>query len=110
MPSHDHQCETCQREETVHNKVTEDPVWPECCGEIMPRVYGTAHRTGIFEKPIEMLSMAVDNESEIAGFRHRNPGVEISHDRANPNFGIPIARTRKEKMAILRHEGYEERN
>ena len=110
MPSHDHQCETCQREETVHNKVTEAPEWPECCGETMPRVYGTAHRTGTFATPIEMLSVAVDSPSEIADFRKRNPGVEISHDRADPNFGVPIARTRKEKMAILRSEGFEERN
>lgn len=76
----------------------------------MPRVFATAHRTGIFDKPIEMLSVAVDNPSEIVDFRKRNPGVEISHDRADPNFGVPIARTRKEKMAILRNENFEERN
>lgn len=110
MPSHTHQCQKCHREEIVYNRISQVPVWPECCGETMPRVFDTDHRTGSFEKPIEMLSVALDHKSDIAAFRRRNPGIEISHDRANPNFGVPIAHTRKEKMSILHNERFEERN
>ncbi|KKM61639.1 hypothetical protein LCGC14_1529720 [marine sediment metagenome] len=110
MPSHEHRCDGCGREETVHHRLSESPEWPECCGETMPRFFESAHRTGIFEKPIEMLSVALNHEDEISGFRRRNPGVEISHDRENPNFGVPIAHTRREKMSILKNERFEERN
>ena len=110
MPSHTHQCQKCHREEVVYNRLSQVPVWPECCGETMPRVFDTDHRTGRFAKPIEMLSIALNDDAEIAGFRRRNPGAEISHDRADPNYGVPIAHTRKEKLTILRNEDYEERS
>lgn len=57
-------------------------------------------------EPIEMMSIALDNEDEIQEFRARNPGVEISSDRADRNFGVPIAHSRSQKKAILDKEGF----
>lgn len=60
--------------------------------------------------PIKMLSIALDNEPEIDDFRRRNPGVEISSDRRNPDFGVPIATSRSQKLKILKNEGFVEKN
>lgn len=61
-------------------------------------------------RPIEMMSIALDNEDEIAAFRQRNPGVEISSRRSDPLFGVPIATSRSEKLRILDREGFIETN
>jgi len=77
----------------------------------MPRVHRSNRRhTGVFEKPIEMYSVALADETDIAVFRGRNPGVDVSTDRRSPLFGVPIARTRQQKLAVLRAEGFEELN
>lgn len=74
-----------------------------------PRVR-TKYGEGSGTSPIEMLSIAVDNEDEIDEFRKRNPGVEISRDRRDRNFGVPIATSRSEKLRILKAEGFVETN
>ena len=71
---------------------------------------GPVHLTGKFDKPIEMMSVALDNDAEIGDFRDRNPNVEIHSEPNHPQYGIPLAHTRKEKMNILREEGYLELN
>lgn len=70
----------------------------------------TNYGEGSGTNPIEMMSIALDNEDEIDDFRQRNPGVEISRDRRDRNFGIPIAKSRKEKLRILDREGFAETN
>lgn len=70
----------------------------------------TKYGEGSGTKPIEMMSIAVDSEGEIDSFRSRNPGVEISKDRNNPLFGVPIATSRSEKLKILKAEGFVETN
>lgn len=70
----------------------------------------TKYGEGSGTNPIEMLSIGVDSEEEIAAFRRRNPGVEISSDRNDRNFGVPIATSRKEKLQILKNEGFVETN
>lgn len=61
-------------------------------------------------EPIEMLSIALDNEYDIDEFRRRNPGVEVSRNRRDPRFGVPIALSRNEKKRILKTEGFVEQN
>lgn len=61
-------------------------------------------------EPIEMMSIAVDSPEEIVSFRQRNPGVEISDVPGDPRFGIPVARSRREKLRILEKEGFVETN
>lgn len=70
----------------------------------------TNYGEGSGTDPIAMMSIAVDHEDEIAEFRGRNPGVEISDRRGDPNFGVPIARSRSEKLRILKNEGFVETN
>lgn len=61
-------------------------------------------------KPIEMMSIALMGKSEIDEFRKRNPGTEISSDRKSELYGVPIAKSRTEKLRILDKEGFYERN
>lgn len=61
-------------------------------------------------EPIKMLSIALDHEVEIDEFRKRNPGVEISRDRRNPDFGVPVARSSSDKKRILKREGFQSMN
>lgn len=70
----------------------------------------TNYGEGSGTEPIEMMSIGVDTEEEIAAFRARNPGVEISDNRHDRNFGIPIAKSRTEKLRILKNEGFVETN
>lgn len=76
------------------------------CGAKVHTNYGKGNNCSA----IEMLSIALDNEDEIAEFRSRNPGVEISNRREDRNFGVPIAKSRKEKLRILEREGFVETN
>jgi len=73
----------------------------------LPRVHGQ-YGEGNGCEPIEMLSIALDNEDEIAAFRQRNPGATISGRRGDPLFGVPIAHSRGEKLRILDREGFQE--
>lgn len=70
----------------------------------------TQYGEGSHTEPIEMMSIALDNEDEIADFRQRNPGVAISSNRRDRNFGVPVARSRSEKLRILEREGFVETN
>jgi hypothetical protein len=57
-----------------------------------------------------MMSLAVNTPEQLDEFRQRNPTAEISDDPNNPLYGVPIARTRQEKLRILRNEGFVEKN
>ena len=111
MPTHYHTCDECGKTDSVTHMIADDPIWPKCCGATMPRVPNLLRRpTAAFHKPIEMISLALDNEQQITEFRHRNPTADISSDRSSPVFGVPLAHTREEKLRILRNEGFEELN
>lgn len=63
-----------------------------------------------FAVPIEMFSIALDNDVEIAAFRLKAPDVEISSEWANPLYGVPVARNRHQKLQALKAAEYQERN
>jgi hypothetical protein len=94
------------------------PACEECGGEtfrdeaVAQRMQQSGKRniTGAFAKPIEMLSVALDDEQGIREFKQRNPDVECSMDRSSPHFGVPMARTRQEKLSVLKNEGFAENN
>jgi hypothetical protein len=75
----------------------------------LPRMH-TAYGEGNNCEPIKMLSIALDNEADIAEFRRRNPGTEVSSDRRSPDFGVPVVRSRSEKLKVLANEGFMEKN
>lgn len=70
----------------------------------------TQYGEGSHTDPIKMLSIAVDNEADVDDFRRRNPGTEISRDRSSPDFGVPVAKSRSEKLRVLEREGFMETN
>lgn len=70
----------------------------------------TLYGEGSDTKPIEMMSVALDNDDEIADFRKRNPGTEISSKRGDRLYGVPVVKSRSEKMRVLKAEGFVEKN
>lgn len=116
MPYRTFKCYKCHHVVEELQSIHEDTN-PRCCGNDMSRDYALENNksksssiTHRFGKPIEMISVALDNEAQIKGFQERNPNIEISSDRSNPNFGVPIAHTRQEKLQVLNNEGFVERN
>ncbi len=69
----------------------------------------TSYGAGGNTEPIEMMSISVDNDEEIAAFRRRNPGTDISHDRNDRLYGIPVVKSRGEKLRVLKREGFQEK-
>jgi len=106
MPLYDYRCETCDETREEFQSIHEDSMTkcPVCGGRYEKQISLTS---GAMEReydvPIEMHSIAPANAAEMTAFRRRNPGVEMRD-------GVPIARTRKEKLRILDAEGFEERN
>lgn len=70
----------------------------------------TQYGEGSGTKPIEMTSIAVDSPEEVDEFRRRNPGTEISRNLNDPLFGIPVVKSRSEKLRVLNNEGFVETN
>lgn len=81
-----------------------------CERTVAPFKAVTAYGEGNHCDPIKMMSIAVDNEDEIAAFRERNPGTEISSDRRSRDFGVPVVKSRSEKLRVLAREGFVETN
>lgn len=84
------------------HEIREDPVWPECCDDIMPRTYRHNRVTDAFAKPIEMFSVACNTSEEENELKRKCPDVEMRD-------GVPIARTRTQKKAVLDAVGFEEK-
>lgn len=55
-----------------------------------------------------MYSIAASTDEEIASFRNKCPDVEISSRSSDPMYGIPIARSRRDKLQALKAVGFEE--
>lgn len=81
---------------------------PAGCGTTTTRVPTLPH-TDLkeFHTPIEMLSVACDTDEEIRRVQ-KATGVQISSDPRDPNYGVPIARNRKEKLAVLKAQKFVE--
>ena len=109
MPLYEYQCPMCGWSSTEYFPMDKADSQPACaeCGSSMKRDYGLEaagpHLDRPFTHPIELHSLAPATDEEIAEFRHRHPDVEFQN-------GAPIARTRSEKLKIMRKEGYEEKN
>lgn len=110
MPIYTYRCTECGKdlEEFKHVRECEEPTTCEC-GGVANRTLGLAHTDmKNFHNPCELHSMGLAHPDEITAFRKRNPDIKISDDPNDPMYGVPIARNRKEKMSILKTEGYVE--
>lgn len=112
MPIYVYQCDECGHGDEDFQSIHDDPhtVCPVCEAEAYHRVPAVTHTDmKEFRKPIEMHSLGLAHPDEIAAFRQRNPGVKVSSDPNDPLYGVPIAHHRKEKLDILKAEGWEEK-
>ena len=67
-------------------------------------------RSANFSEPIEMYSIAMDNDDDIKAFMSKAPDVAVSLDQDDPMYGIPIARNRQQKLQALQAARYTETN
>jgi len=70
----------------------------------------TQYGKGSGTKPIELYSIGLNTKSEIQEFAKRNPNTQISQDRRDPLFGIPVVKSRSEKLRVLNNEGFQEKS
>lgn len=66
----------------------------------------TAYGAGNRCDPVRMESIGLSHPDDIAEFRQRNPGVQISSDLNDPDYGVPIVYSRSEKKRVLEREGF----
>jgi hypothetical protein len=63
-----------------------------------------------YHTPIVQYSIAMERLEDIREFQRKAPDVEISDDHKNPLYGVPIVKSRFQKLQALRASGYEEAN
>lgn len=86
-------------------------VCPRCKQPEYRRVPTLPHTNLIeFHTPIEMNSIAMQDDGEIREFLRRCPDVRVSTDSADPLYGVPVAANRAQKLQALKAAGFTENN
>jgi hypothetical protein len=111
MPERTFVCSKCGKVNLEFQSLMDETI-PVCCQLPMLRDYVAETTEGrrptqMFRTPIEMYSIAL-NPEEIGDFKRRCPDVEVAE--SGPMMGVPIARTRQQKLRALKVMGFEERN
>ena len=113
MPLYDYQCESCGNtaKDVFHKMISDKQELCSRCGSVMDRTPTLPH-TDLkeFHTPIEMFSVAMEDEAEIRAFAAKCPDVQISANPDDPLYGVPIARNRKAKLQALEAAGFIETN
>lgn len=113
MPIYVYQCEACGHEAEEFQHMSDDPLTccPVCGNSSFKRVPTlTSTPQQEFATPIEMHSIGMNHPDDIREFKRLCPDVDVSDDPSDPNYGVPIARTRHQKKKALETAGFEERN
>jgi putative FmdB family regulatory protein len=113
MPLYDYLCKSCKHTSEEFYRMHQAPdacTCPACKAEFAYHKQVSRVHTDLreFSTPIEMYSIALDHDEEIEEFKRKCPDVDISMDQNDPNYGIPIARSRKQKLSALKAAGYQE--
>jgi putative FmdB family regulatory protein len=115
MPIYEYECTECSHADDEFQKMSSPPLTrcPKCQSETYRKLISCpsgAMEQGFF-KPIEMYSIAMDNDDEIRDFKRRctSNEIDVSTDQNDPMYGIPIARNRRQKLAALEASGFQER-
>lgn len=112
MPLYDYQCSCGAEAKDVFRKMqSTDPLPCPLCGRAMERVPVLPH-TDLkeYHTPIEMYSVAMEDQAEIEEFARKCPDVQISTDPRDEMWGVPIAKNRKGKLQALKAAGHTEVN
>jgi len=113
MPIYVYQCDACNHGAEEFQKMSAEALTecPKCKRAQFHRVPCLAH-TDLkeFGTPIELYSIALNDDEEIKEFMRKAPGVEVATDPADPMYGIPIARSRKQKLQALQAMQFTELN
>lgn len=112
MPIYVYQCDACQHGAEEFQKMSAEALTecPECKQAQYHRVPCLAHTDmKEFSTPIEMYSIALNDDEEIKEFMRKAPDVEVATDPNDPMYGVPIARSRKQKLNALKAMDYTER-
>ncbi|KKL89128.1 hypothetical protein LCGC14_1917800 [marine sediment metagenome] len=113
MPLYDYTCDDCKCEYETFQRIKDESikVCPICGSPTYHRV-PTLPNTPMkeFQTPIEMNSVAMTYHQDIVDFKRQNPDVECSHDPKDPLYGVPIAKSRQEKLKVLDKVGFCEKN
>lgn len=113
MPIYQYRCRECGHEVEEYQSIHDEALTrcPSCEAEAYGRVPTVPHTDmAEFHKPIEMHSIGLCHPDDIREFKRRHPDVQMSDDPSHPLYGVPVARSRKEKLAVLKAEGFEEKN
>lgn len=110
MPVYAFVCPECGGKNEVFRPIGDrnDPVPCDRCEVGMERdlrAESDGRGTREFDVPIEMWSIACSSQAEVDDLRRQVPDVEFApHDP-----GVPIARTRQQKLRLLDACGFEEK-
>lgn len=114
MPIFDWRCGSCDHTAEEYRKIGESAPVENCpvCGklEYIKQIGLPSTDRKAFSKPIEMYSVALDTDEEIKAVRDKCPDVKISMDQNDEMYGIPIAKTRNDKLKVLKAMGYVEKS
>lgn len=106
MPIYCFTCDSCGGKTDVLRSISVRETDVRCsCDNLMTRDLGREQGrrgTGEFHTPIEMFSVGM-NADEVPAFRQSLPNVEVRE-------GLPIVKTRQEKMQVLKYFGFQEVN
>ena len=110
MPMRAFTCRACGLTKRYMQSLREDSL-PSCsCGGETFRDYAEESTgrspTGVFATPIEMYSIAMTPD-EVPAFKQKCPDVDVATE--GEMAGVPIARTRSQKLRALKAMGFQER-
>lgn len=112
MPLYDYRCRACDHTHDEYQSMRDDPLThcPQCGSTEYGRVPTLPTPDREYGTPIQMFSIGLNHPDDIAEFKRACPDVDIATDENDPLYGVPIARTRRQKLAALNAAGFEERN
>jgi putative FmdB family regulatory protein len=113
MPRYDYACSSCgHAAEEVHSIHLDSlTICPKCQKpDYSKQVVPITTDLREFHTPIEMYSIALNDDEEIKAFKKSAPDVDVSTDPRDEMYGIPIARSRKQKLQALKAMEFTEIN
>lgn len=105
MPCYDYLCSDCGHGDIEFQRMADRhlTLCPKCNKETYLRQVSLPHTDmKDFHTPVEMLSIAMEDPEQIKRFLKECPEVTVSLDENDPNFGVPIAKSRKAKLQALK--------